>query len=374
MPLRDRSRALPPAAEPAPFSSEETQTISTSARAAYPPALRASMTERTEVVEYEVVEALRVQGERDLVDIVGVGRRGDGPHLDVAEQGDLALHRLGDVAVGAQHDGVGLDPDRAQLPHRVLGGLRLQLPSRPDVGREGHMDVAEVVPPDVEAELADGLEERQALDVADGPADLGDDHVGMRLLAHPQDAVLDLGRDVGDDLDGVAEVVATALLGDDGLVDRTGGDVGVPAQVLVDEALVVAEVEIGLRPVVGDEDLAVLEGAHGAGIDVDIGIELLHRHGEATGLEKATERGGGEALPQAGDDPTRYEDVLCHRRRDYHGVSRSPGFAARSRQCCASSRAVNVGGPDPEPFRRPPESPPLTHQTVAKKLGSRCLG
>jgi hypothetical protein len=42
------------------------------------------------------------------------------------------------------------------------------------------------------------------------------------------------------------------------------------------EALVVAQVEVGLGPVVGDVDLAVLERAHRARIHVDVGIELDH--------------------------------------------------------------------------------------------------
>src|SRR4029078_3459107 len=37
---------------------------------------------------------------------------------------------------------------------------------------------------------------------------------------------------------------------------------------------------------------------------------LLHRDPEATGLEETAERGGGEALPQAGGHPTGHEDVL----------------------------------------------------------------
>jgi hypothetical protein len=37
----------------------------------------------------------------------------------------------------------------------------------------------------------------------------------------------------------------------------------------------VAEVEVGLAPVISDEHLAVLEGVHRAGIHVDVGIELL---------------------------------------------------------------------------------------------------
>ena len=42
-----------------------------------------------------------------------------------------------------------------------------------------------------------------------------------------------------------------------------------------------AQIEIGLGAVFGDEDLAVLIWIHRAGIDVDIGVELLDRHADA---------------------------------------------------------------------------------------------
>jgi hypothetical protein len=41
------------------------------------------------------------------------------------------------------------------------------------------------------------------------------------------------------------------------------------------KTLVVAEIEIGLRSVVGNENLAVLERAHSPGIDIQIRVELL---------------------------------------------------------------------------------------------------
>jgi hypothetical protein len=41
-----------------------------------------------------------------------------------------------------------------------------------------------------------------------------------------------------------------------------------------DEALVMAEVEVGFGAVVGDEHFAVLKRRHGARIDVDVRIEL----------------------------------------------------------------------------------------------------
>ena len=99
---------------------------------------------------------------------------------------------------------------------------------------------------------------------------------------------------------------------------RTGSQIGagrmarVAREVLVDEALVVADVEVGLGAVLGDEHLAVLERAHRARVDVQVRVELLGRDGEAAGLEEAAERGGDDALPQRGDDTTRDEHVPGH--------------------------------------------------------------
>ena len=73
------------------------------------------------------------------------------------------------------------------------------------------------------AELADRLEERQALDVADRAADLAEHEV--EAVVAVADEVLDGVGDVRDHLHGAAEIVAAPLLGDDLLVDAPGGDV-----------------------------------------------------------------------------------------------------------------------------------------------------
>jgi hypothetical protein len=103
---------------------------------------------------------------------------------------------------------------------------------------------------------------------------------------------------VRDHLDGRAEVVTAALAPDHGVVDRARGDVGCPGGVLVREPLVVAEVEVGLRPVLGDEDLAVLEGAHRPRVYVDVGIELLELQSEAPADEQTTDRRRRDPLAQ----------------------------------------------------------------------------
>ena len=244
-----------------------------------------------------VVEALVVEDEGDLVEAAGVDRADHRLLGNVAEEGDLALQPEGEGPVAAADDEVGLDAPAAQLGDRVLGGLGLLLPRRADVGHQGEVDVADVVAPDVLAELPDGLQEGEDLDVAHRAADLGDDDVDL-VAGQAQDALFDLVGDVGDDLDGVAQVVAPPLLGQHRRVDRPGGRRRVAMEVLVDEALVVAEVEVGLTPVLGDEHLAVLRRVHGAGIDVDVGVELLEGDPQAPALEQSTQRRSGEALAQ----------------------------------------------------------------------------
>ena len=130
---------------------------------------------------YDVgVEALAVQHLGDVVDRRRVGGGDHGLLVDVAHQRDLLLDPLGQLPVGPADDGVGLDTDRPERGHGVLGRLGLELAGRPDVGHQGDVEEEAVVPADVVADLARGLEERQRLDVADGAADLGDHHVHVR--------------------------------------------------------------------------------------------------------------------------------------------------------------------------------------------------
>ncbi len=144
------------------------------------------------------------------------------------------------------------------------------------------------------AELADRLEERQALDIADRAADLAEDEI--ESLVAVADEILDRIGDVRDHLDGGAEIIAAPLLGEDLLIDAAGGDVVLAGGGPAGEALVVAEIEIGLRPVVGDENLAVLIGRHRARIDIEIGVELAQPHLVAARLQQCAERRRCETL------------------------------------------------------------------------------
>ena len=256
----------------------------------------------------QLAEAGALELHRHLVDALGGLERDDGVDVDIGEQADLVQDLVVDGLVAAQDDDVGLDADAAERADRVLGRLRLQLPGGADAGQPRNVDVQDVPASHVLAHLADRLEERERLDVADRAADLHDHHAvrgqpagrdrAGPLAGDARDALLDLVRDVRDDLHGAAEVVAAALLGDHALVDPARRDVARLGQVLVDEALVVTEVEIGLGAVVGDEDLAVLVWRHRPRVDVDVRVELQDADRDAAGLQDATDAGGRDALPQ----------------------------------------------------------------------------
>ena len=107
-------------------------------------------------------------------------------------------------------------------------------------------------------------------------------------------------------------ILSPALLGDHVGIDPAGGQVGELVQVLVNKALVVAQVQVGFRPVLGHKDLAVLIRAHGARVHVDVRVQLLGGHLQAPGFQKPAQGGGGNALAQTGNHTAGHKNILCH--------------------------------------------------------------
>src|SRR6185436_14806341 len=110
-------------------------------------------------------------------------------------------------------------------------------------------------------------------------------------------------------------------------------------RVLAGEPLVVAQVEVSLRAVVGDVDLAVLVGAHRARIDVDVRIELLQRDLVAVALEERADRSGREPFAERRHDAAGDQDV-------FHGPAGpggTHGFALLLHRLCLSHYLMLAG-------------------------------
>ena len=258
------------------------------------------------------VEAFLLHHQRHLVDRRGRAVLDDRIGVNIAEERNFLLHLARDRLLRSADENVGLDPDGAQLLDAVLGRLRLELPRRRDIRKQCHMDVERIILSHFLFDLADRLKEGQALDIADGTADFRDDDVGVIRLCHIVDALLDLVRDMRNDLYRRAEVVTVTLLIQDGCIDLSRCDVRPLRQIDINEALVVTEIEIRLRTIVSDEHLTVLIGAHRAGINIDVRIELLNRHLDAAVLEQSSERSRCNSLAEGRNHAARDEYILCH--------------------------------------------------------------
>jgi len=127
--------------------------------------------------------------------------------------------------------------------------------------------------------LADGLEERHALDVAYRAANF--DKADIRrclvrelLFCRLPDAGLDLVGDMGDDLDRLAKEVPAAFLLDDRAVHLPGRDIVGGRQLDIEETLVVAEIKVNLAPVLQDKNFAMLGRVHRTCIDIQVGVDF----------------------------------------------------------------------------------------------------
>ena len=244
-------------------------------------------------------------GQRQVLD--------DAVALDVAERRDLIEDGgVLDGLVHPQNQNIRRYPHALQLLDGMLGRFGFMFAGCLQIRYQCDVDKESVLPALLDGDLPGRFEEGSAFDVADRAADLGDDDVSVGVAAHVVDEFLDLVGDVRDGLDSASHVVAFAFLGDDAGVHLARGDVGVLVEVFVDEAFVVTQIQVRLRAVVRHVDLPVLIGAHRAGIHVDIGIHLLRRDFQAPLLQQTSQRGGGDALAQPGNDAAGHKDVFRH--------------------------------------------------------------
>ena len=246
---------------------------------------------KVEFREHHLVQMLIVHTQRHLVDRRHVDRFHHGVGVDVAEERHLAAKPLRQRPFGAEHQDVGLQTVFHQCLDRMLRRLSLQLARSGHVGDQRQVHERRIAVAERIAQLAHRLDEGQRLDIAHRAAQFGDD-------------------DVGDDLHGLAQAIAAALLFDDAFIDFARGDVVGLRGGDRRKALVVPQIEVGLRTVFGDVALAVLVGVERPGIDVDVRVELLNGHRIAARLQQAGDRCRDDAFAQRRSHAAGNKDVL----------------------------------------------------------------
>ena len=226
--------------------------------------------------------------QRHVIDVAGVERRDDRDFGTLQNRAIFSRSLSGNGRSQRHSSTSGWTPRLESSRTDCWVGLVFSSPAAAIHGTSVVWTLTRIVAAEVVPQLADRLDERQALDVADRPADLADDEV--EPVGIGQREFLDRIGDVGNDLDGRAEIVAAPLVGDDVAVDAPGGDVVRLLRRHAGEPLVMPEVEVGLRPVVGHVDFTMLIGRHRPRIDVEIRIELPDADLVATRLEERPKR------------------------------------------------------------------------------------
>src|SRR5579884_964706 len=155
-----------------------------------------------QIPERQSIHIFLGKAKRHLVDGIYVFCSDDGLLFQIAEERNLALNFLGEKAVAAAEQDVGLDPDGQHLLYRMLRRFGLQLLSGTDPGNECDVYKHGILAAQLLAHLADGLKKRQRLNVANRAANLDQSNITVsRDLAH---SVLDLIGDMRNDLDSLA--------------------------------------------------------------------------------------------------------------------------------------------------------------------------
>jgi len=114
---------------------------------------------------------------------------------------------------------------------------------------------------------------------------------------------------MGDHLHRFAEEFAFSFSGDDIIIDAAGGDVVGLGGADVQKPLIMTQIEVCFRPVVGYEAFPVLVWVEGSRVYINIGIKLLDGDSKAAGLEEHTQGGGDDAFAEGGSDASGNEYV-----------------------------------------------------------------
>ena len=159
--------------------------------------------------------------------------------------------------------------------------------------------------------LPNGLDVRQGFDVTHRASNLSDDEIVVVFGSQNLNAALDLVGDVGNDLDGFAQVLSTTLLVNDALVNAARGDVVGLRGFHIQEPLVVAQIKVSLRPIHRDVTFSVLVRIQRARIHVDVGVQLLDGHFVPSCLQQFRQRSTDNALAKAAAHTSRHKNVAA---------------------------------------------------------------
>ena len=127
-----------------------------------------------------VIQTFLVVKQRHFIDTLHVDGRNHSIRFDIAEMSDLAFDVRSERVCRAAQQDIRLNTDATKFFDTVLGGFGLEFTRGFHIGHESEVNVSHMLSADIAPELPDGLQEGQALDIANRPADFHDDDIYIR--------------------------------------------------------------------------------------------------------------------------------------------------------------------------------------------------
>ena len=115
-----------------------------------------------------------------------------------------------------------------------------------------------------------------------------------------------------NDLYGTSQIIAAALFIDNGQIDLACRHIGALRQIDINKTLIMAQIKVSLRAVVGNENLAVLIRAHRARVHIDIRIKFLDRDPIAAAFQQTSQRSRRDPFPQRRNYTACYKNIFRH--------------------------------------------------------------
>ena len=145
------------------------------------------------------------------------------------------------------------------------------------------------------------------------------------------DTALDFIGHMGNYLHRAAKVIAASLATQYGLVDLATGKVVVLGHFRTQKTLVMAQIQICLCAILSHIDFTVLVGAHGARINIEIGVELEDSDTKTSRLEYGTQRSRCNTFTQ------RRNNTASNKNKTRHN---DPATIAKRVEKCISGSGV----------------------------------
>ncbi len=194
----------------------------------------------------------------------------------------------------------------------MLCRFRFQFACRRNIRHERNVNKNRVISAFFVAHLPNRFQKRQTFDVADCAADFDDQNVRLFRFGHGANRHFYLVRNVRNDLNRLAEIIAAPFFFNDAQINSTARPIVRLRHLRVCKSLVMSQIQIGFRAVVRNVTFAVLKRRHRSRINIDIRIELHHLHFRAACFEQTANRTSRQTFAQTRNHTACYENIFCH--------------------------------------------------------------